>query len=54
MISTPSQPSHDNKKLSFTESSGVHYNIIVIVNDASGVVRMTIVSDATTWNVTYN
>jgi hypothetical protein len=36
------------------ESSGLYYKHITIVNDAARVIRITIVSDATTWSITYD
>ncbi len=33
---------------------GLHYKHITVVNDASRVIRMTRVSDATAWSVTYD
>jgi len=33
---------------------GLYYTHIRIINDASTVVRMTIISEATTWSITYD
>ncbi len=36
------------------KNCGLYYKHITIINDAASVIRMTIVSDATTWSVTYD
>jgi len=38
----------------FRHISGLYYKYIIIVNDAARVIRMTIVSDTTTWCITYD
>jgi hypothetical protein len=37
-----------------TETCGLYYKHTTIVNDAARVIRMMIVSDATTWSATYD
>ncbi len=38
----------------FILCSDLYYKHITIVNDASRVIRMAVISDATTWSVAYN
>ncbi len=36
------------------QGSGLYYRNITNVNDTFSVIRMTIISDATTWSITYD